>query len=107
MKLPAVAIAAAFAGGILLGLSHFLLPWAASNPFPALNVLIVCILLAAGFVLALRNFVCPAAIASLGAWTALGMLAACLAIQPLPPEHPPGPGRVPGERAARRTTGRW
>jgi len=87
MKLPAVAIAAAFAGGILLGRSHFLFPWAASNPFPALNVLIVCILLAAGFFLALRNFVWPVAIASLGAWIGLGMLAACLAIQPLPPEH--------------------
>jgi competence protein ComEC len=87
MKLPAVAIAVAFAGGILLGHSHFLSSRAAAHAFPAIAATVVCLLVVLGFVLAWRNLLWPAAAASLASWIALGILAACLVEQPLPPEH--------------------
>ncbi len=87
MKLPGVAIAAAFAGGILLGLSHFHSSRAAVYPFPTLIATVACLLLVLGFVLTWRNLLWLAATASLAAWIGLGILAACLAEQPLPPEH--------------------
>jgi competence protein ComEC len=87
MKLPAVAIAAAFAGGILLGMSHALSPRTAAHFSTAFTILIVCLLVATGFLLLWRNFVWTAAATSLAAWIALGILAACLVNQPLPAEH--------------------
>lgn len=87
MKLPAVAIAATFAGGILLGYSHFVAQHAAAPLFLAFIAAMVCALLALGLLLAWRNFPWIAALTSLSAWIGLGILAACLAEQPLPREH--------------------
>jgi competence protein ComEC len=87
MKLPAAAIAAAFAGGILLGMSQVISSRAAAPLFPTLTALITSVLLAAGLLLIWRNFVWTAAAASLTVWLGLGILAACLAERPLPSEH--------------------
>ncbi|MBZ5702149.1 MAG: DNA internalization-related competence protein ComEC/Rec2 [Acidobacteriia bacterium] len=87
MKLPAVAIATAFAGGIVLGRqSFFTAP--ASLPF-ALRVLLPGALLAflAGVWLLRKNHLRAAAAAALVFWLALGTISARVAYQPLPAEH--------------------
>lgn len=86
MKLPAVAIAAAFACGILLGLWR-ISPSAKPTLFPALLFATVVVLLILGLALAWRNFVWCSAIVSLFVWAGLGALGDCVAEQPLPPEH--------------------
>jgi hypothetical protein len=48
MKIPAVAIAAAFAGGILLGQSHLLLPHIVSYPCPLMVTAAVLLLVVWG-----------------------------------------------------------
>ncbi len=87
MKLPAVAIAAAFAGGILLGLWRISSSQAAHSLFLALLFATVVGLLLLGLGLAWRNFVWSSAIVSLIGWAGLGALGACVAEQPLPAEH--------------------
>jgi competence protein ComEC len=87
MKLPAVPIAALFAGGIALGLSPFIAPHATSNAF-----LVICFVwagasLLAGFLLVKLNRLFPAAAASCICWMVLGVLGACLAEQPRPRHH--------------------
>ena len=86
MKLPAVAIVAAFGGGILLGLSQAV-NRAASPVFLKGIAAAVLVLLLAGFALAWRNWLCAGASASLLCWIGLGCLGAFVARQPLPPEH--------------------
>ena len=87
MKVPAVAIAAAFAGGILLGQSPLLLsPFANHSPLLIAAILAGGVLLL-GFALLWRDWIWPAAVASLIAWMALGLLAALTVQQPLPAEH--------------------
>ena len=87
MKLPAVCLAATFAGGVALGLF---------TPIAHLNVSIVA--LRAGFLFALaplvlsslllrKGLVCAAGSFSLGAWLMLGLLSAWLGSQPAPTSH--------------------
>jgi len=88
MKVPAVAIAVAFAGGILLGLSHAFSSRWAPNPSPTLLIAAtVFVLLVLGFALAWREFVWSSAIVSFAAWVGLGIVAGGLAARPLPPDH--------------------
>ena len=105
MKLPAVAIAAAFAGGILLGHWHLFSSRAVVYPFPLLAVAIICLLLVLSLVLTWRGFLWPAATASLAVWIGLGILAACLAAQPLPHEHVLS--RLAAQQIPQKTPLRW
>lgn len=86
MKLPAVAIAAAFASGILLG-GLQLLHCIARPSLLATFVGTTFLLLILGLVLAKRGSVWPAAGVSAATWVALGVLAAVVASRLLPPEH--------------------
>jgi hypothetical protein len=105
MKLPAVAIAAAFAGGILLGLSHRVSTHA-GEPITIPSAVRVCaVLLVAGLLFAWRDFVWCGGGTSLLCWLALGILAACLAQQPLPPEHIVN--RLAAQQVPLRTPLRW
>jgi competence protein ComEC len=87
MKIPAVALAAAFGSGIVLGLQ----PQLASHINTALMVIpailgiaaVVCVALA----LTLRDRLVAAGILSLGCWIALGVVAACVAERPLAADH--------------------
>ena len=87
MKLPAVALAASFSGGILLGLRPAVVAHATSQHFLAfiLVFLLGCLLAAA--LLTSREKLWLAASFSLAAWLALGVFAASISEQPLPPEH--------------------
>ncbi len=87
MRLPAVAIAAAFASGIGLGL-HPAIARNASSPallFPSLSVTVFVVL--AGFILVRIGRLFPAAAASLVSWALLGLVSACLAEQPRPTDQ--------------------
>jgi hypothetical protein len=87
MKLPAVAIATAFASGIALGLY---LP-AAKNA--SLHVFLVtcfsaaCFLLFAGILFVSLHRLVLAAMASVLIWVLLGVLGACIEIQPRASDH--------------------
>jgi competence protein ComEC len=87
MKLPAVAIAATFAGGIVLGSQHFFL--SRFSAVLGLPVLFFFALLAVSFGvgLALKNHLRTAVATSLVSWAVLGMISACVAGQPLPSDH--------------------
>jgi len=87
MKLPAVALAASFAGGILLGLHPALAVHATSKHLQALILVIVLVCLLAAVLLIRHEKLWPAACVSLAGWILLGVFAACLAEQPLPSEH--------------------
>jgi competence protein ComEC len=87
MKLPALTIAAAFAGGIVLGLS----PVFEQTVAPG-SVLMLCfaasgILVAVGILLAKRDWLILGAAASLLSWVMLGVLGARIADQPRPANH--------------------
>jgi len=87
MRLPAIAIAAAFACGIAVGLH----PAAARNAscvFLLASCFITAVMfLSAGFVLARFDHLVPAAVTSLLCWGTLGFLSACVAEQPRHPNH--------------------
>ena len=87
MKLPAVALAAFFSGGILLGLQPVVARHATSRNFLALILVFLLVCLLAAMLLTRREKLWPAASYSLAAWVVLGVFAACVAEQPLPPEH--------------------
>jgi hypothetical protein len=87
MKIPAVAIAAAFAGGILLGQSHWISGHAGSRAFVPGAVLCCTALLAVGLLFALRDQLLLSTVASLLLWISLGTFAASLTNRPLPPEN--------------------
>jgi hypothetical protein len=87
MKLPAVAIVAAFAGGILLGLHP---PLQAAGSLRGLALVMLAVAAVAWMVSAvfLRcESLWPAGIASLLLWVALGSAAGLIARQPLPRNH--------------------
>jgi hypothetical protein len=86
MKLPAVAIAAALAGGILLGGLH-LLQWLERPSLLVTLVAATFVLLILGFVLTWRGAIWSASGVSLAGWLALGILVALIAGRPLPSEH--------------------
>lgn len=87
MKLPAVALAACFAGGILLGLQPAAAAHATSKHFLAILLifLVVCFVTAILFIW--REKLWMAASFSLAGWVLLGVFAAWIAEQPLAPEH--------------------
>lgn len=87
MKLPAVAIAAAFAGGVALGLHHAVVPHVTSRFFLGLCFAASVVLILAGRALARIESLFPAATISLLSWTLLGFLGACVAEQPRPANH--------------------
>jgi len=87
MKIPAVAIAAAFAGGILPGLHPVIARQASSREFLALAILSIFAAVGAGLALAWGEKLAYGGSISLGCWMALGLVAACVAQQPLPANH--------------------
>jgi hypothetical protein len=87
MKLPAVAIAAAFACGIALGLHPTVVLHVTSVFLLSTCIVGTVVLLALGLALAKIERLFPAAIISLLSWTLLGFLAACFAEQPRPANH--------------------
>ncbi|HXX13653.1 MAG TPA: ComEC/Rec2 family competence protein [Candidatus Eremiobacteraceae bacterium] len=105
MKLPAVAIAAAFAGGILLGLGQCASPRYQTSAFITALAGAVFLLIVVGCWLAWKNLVWPAAIFSLVAWVALGIFSGCLANRPLPPDHVLS--RLAADQIPQRTPLRW
>jgi MFS family permease len=87
MKIPAVAIAAAFAGGIVLGRLPGIVPYGARPSFLAAILAFAGAVLCVAVVFAWRNLLWLAASAFLLCWLGLGVAAECLARRPLPPEH--------------------
>jgi hypothetical protein len=87
MKLPAVAIVAAFASGIALGLHPSVVPHATSPFFLAACFASCLVLILAGLTLAKMDFLFPAATVSLRSWALLGFLGASVAEQPRPANH--------------------
>jgi hypothetical protein len=87
MKLPAVAIAAAFAGGILLGLRSALAQHAASRGF-LLTLLVCCaVSLLAGIFFAARNYLRAAGVISVCSWGLLGSFGSCTSQESLRSDH--------------------
>lgn len=87
MRIPAVALAVAFAGGILLGLQIPPAPEGSPQHVLDLFFTIVALSLLVAVLLAWRRKLWPAAIASLVCWAGLGASAIVIASRPLPPEH--------------------
>ena len=87
MRLPAVALAASFSSGILLGLQPVVARHAASSHFLVFLLVFLTACLFLAILLTQREKLWPAASFSLAAWVVLGVFAACVAQQPLPPEH--------------------
>lgn len=87
MRLPAVAIAAAFACGIALGLHPAVLPHVTSRFFLAVFFASSLVLIAAGLALSKITSLVPALTISLLSWALLGFLAACISEQPRPANH--------------------
>ncbi len=87
MRLPAVAIAAAFASGILLGLHAAVARNAASFLILSCSFAIVATLILAGMYFVKIERLILAAIASLLSWAGLGFLGVCIAEQPRDPNH--------------------
>ena len=87
MRLPAVAIAAAFAGGILLGLHPAVARNAASAFLLSIFFLTIAILVFTGILFVRAGHAFHAATASLLSWAMLGFLAVCIAEQPRDADH--------------------
>ena len=87
MRLPAVAIAAAFASGIALGLHSTVVRNASSVLLLSAGFATGLALILIGIVLAAFDRLFPAAILSSLSWTMLGLLGACVAEQPLAANH--------------------
>lgn len=87
MRLPAGALAASFAGGILLGLRQGVARHATSSNFLAVLRVTLPACLRAAALLMCHKKLWAAASCSLAAWVVLGVFAARISEQPLPPEH--------------------
>lgn len=87
MKLPAVAMAAAFLCGIALGLCPWFAQRAASRSLLIAGFAIAGVLVFSGILLCIRGLLPLAAASSVLAWISLGVVGACLAEQPLPNAH--------------------
>jgi competence protein ComEC len=105
MRLPAVALVAAFVGGIVLGLSQVLPARTTLYPYPAAIAAGVLVLMVIGFALTLRGWLWPAAAVSLGCWIGLGCMGALITRQPLPAEHVLS--RLAAQQLPLRTPLRW
>ncbi len=87
MRLPAVAIAAAFACGIAVALHPAVVSRADSVPLLSSCFIGALVLISAGFLLLRIGHLIPAAAVSLLAWSLLGFLGTCVAEQPRPGNH--------------------
>jgi beta-lactamase superfamily II metal-dependent hydrolase len=87
MRLPALAIAAAFAGGIALGLYPGISRHASSRELIVGSFLVAAFVVATGFLLAKFGWLYAAGSASVLSWIVLGVLAACVSQQPQAPEQ--------------------
>ncbi len=87
MRLPAVAVAAAFACGILLGLHPAVARNAASFLILSCSFASIAVLVLAGILFVRIGRLYFAAIASLSSWVLLGFLGVCVAEQPRDPNH--------------------
>jgi hypothetical protein len=87
MRLPAVAIAAAFACGILLGLHPAVARNARSILLLCCSVAIIAVLVFTGILFVRIGRLYLAAVASLLSWVMLGFLGVCVAEQPRDPNH--------------------
>ncbi len=87
MRLPAVAIAAAFACGIALGLHPVLASNATSVPLLSSCFLASLVLILTGIALTRIGRLISAAVVSLFTWVLLGSLGVCVAEQPRSPDH--------------------
>jgi competence protein ComEC len=87
VRLPAVALAVSFSGGILLGSQEFFL---ARFSAPSGLFLLICMAVLAayaGFALAWKNHLRTGALCSVILWTVLGSAAAAIAHEPFPAHH--------------------
>ncbi|HET7149941.1 MAG TPA: DNA internalization-related competence protein ComEC/Rec2 [Candidatus Acidoferrum sp.] len=87
MRLPALAIAAAFACGIALGLHPIVAAHASSVLLLSACFLCGLVFIVSGFALTRAGLLFSAGAVSLLSWSLLGFLGACVAEQPLPPNH--------------------
>ena len=87
MRLPAVAIAAAFASGILLGLHPAVARNAASSLLLSIFFITIAVLILTGILLVRIGRLFLAAVASLLSWAMLGFLGVCIAEQPPDADH--------------------
>jgi putative Mn2+ efflux pump MntP len=87
MRLPAVAIAAAFACGILLGLHPVVARNATSLLMLSSSFAIIAVLVVTGLLFVKTSRLFLAAIASLLSWVVLGFLGVCIAEQPRDPDY--------------------
>jgi len=87
MRLPAVAIAAAFACGIVLGLHPAVVRYAASHILLSSFFIFIGVLVLAGIILVRIGRPFLATVASLLSWVLLGSLGAFIAEQPLDANH--------------------
>jgi competence protein ComEC len=87
VKLPAVAIAASFVSGIVLGLSKASAHAGGSRSYLLGSSLLAGLSILTGVVVLHFNCVTASGGVSLAAWVALGVLSASIAQQPLPPDH--------------------
>ena len=87
MKLPAVAIAAAFAGGIAFGLHPAVVTHVTSRSLLTSCFLGELVLIVGGLTLARMERLLSAAVTSLLSWGLLGFLGACVAEEPRPANH--------------------
>lgn len=87
MKVPAVAIAAAFAGGIVLGQWRPVARYIPSPPYLTICFAGAALLICTSVFLATETRLLPAAAISFLSWSLLGTLAAGIAEQPRPSDH--------------------
>ncbi len=87
MKLPAVAIAASFVCGIVLGLGEVFARASASHFFLIAGFVAAALPILAGLLFARSGRLAFAAGASLLSWILLGILGGAIALQPLPSNH--------------------
>jgi hypothetical protein len=87
MRLPAVAIAAAFASGVVLGLHPAVARNAASSFLLSFSFTTIAVLVLTGILLVKVRRLFLAAVASLVSWVLLGFLAGCIADQPRDASH--------------------
>jgi competence protein ComEC len=87
VRIPAVALAAAFVCGIVLGLSSVLARFGSSSQFLLGGFLAAGLLLLAGLLFVRLGWLTSGVGISLLCWIALGMLGALIAQQPLPADH--------------------
>jgi competence protein ComEC len=87
MRLPAVALAALFAGGVVLGEAPWVAQRVSSHPFLSVGFIFVGVLICAGVSLARVGRLIPAAVFSVLSWIVLGVLGAGISNQPRPEDY--------------------